>query len=128
MTQNPSEVATKFGKSIDTFFANSFEEAETVMAAWMAHLEDVEHYSPDDPLFPATAVTASSNWGFSAAGFRRRSWQSTEPVRKIVNTAFARIDQPACGPQSFRHMLARHAVNSVAAFVAASQSSVTPTF
>jgi len=125
VTQNPREVATKFGKSIDTFFASGFEEAESVLAAWMAHLDDVELYGPDDPLFPATAVAASSNTGFAATGFKRHPWRSTEPVRKIVNEAFARINQPAYGPHAFRHMLARHAVNSaksVAAFVAASQN------
>ncbi len=31
--QNPREVATKFGKNIDTFFAQGFPEAETALAA-----------------------------------------------------------------------------------------------
>lgn len=125
VTQNPREVATKFGKSIDTFFAKGFEEAESILAAWMEHLETVELYGPDDPLFPATAISATSNTGFTATGFSRRPWQSTEPVRKIVNVAFANAAQPAYGPHAFRHMLARHAVNtskSVAEFVATSQN------
>ncbi|MCJ7872164.1 hypothetical protein [Phaeobacter sp. J2-8] len=32
VTQNPREVATKFGKRIDTFFAQGFPEAETALA------------------------------------------------------------------------------------------------
>ena len=125
VTQNPREVATKFGKSIDTFFAKGFEEAETALAAWIPHLDEVELCGPDDPLFPATAIAPQANSGFKASGFDRRSWKSTEPVRKIVSAAYARAGQPKYGPHAFRHMLARHAVQtstSVAEFVATSQN------
>ena len=125
VTQNPREVATKFGKSIDTFFARGFAEAEAALAEWIAYLEDVALYGPDDPLFPATAIAPQSNTGFAAEGFERRPWKSTEPVRKIVNAAFAAADLPAFGPHAFRHMLARHAAKtctSVAELVATSQN------
>lgn len=125
VTQNPREVATKFGRSIDTFFARGFEAAEAALAAWLAHLDEVELYGPDDPLFPATALAAKENTGFKASGFARRPWRTTEPVRKIVAEAFARAGQPNYGPHAFRHMLARHAVQtstSVAEFVANSQN------
>ena len=39
VTQNPREVATKSGKSIDTSFAQGFEDAEDVLAAWFKHLD-----------------------------------------------------------------------------------------
>jgi len=125
VTQNPREVATKSGKSIDTFFAQGFEDAETALSVWINHLDEVELYGPGEPLFPATAVAAKSNTGFTATGFTRRHWKSTEPVRKIVNGAFETAGQPNYGPHAFRHMLARHAVNtssSVAEFVANSQN------
>ncbi|SHL80138.1 Phage integrase family protein [Roseovarius marisflavi] len=125
VTQNPREVATKFGKSIDTFFAKGFEEAEEVLAAWITHLDEIALYGPGDPIFPATAIAAQSNTGFKADGFERSPWKSTEPVRKIVNGAFARAGLPNFGPHAFRHMLARHAANtskSVAEFVANSQN------
>jgi integrase len=125
VTQDPREVATKFGKRIDTFFARDFEEAEEVLRAWLTHLDEVALYGPDDPVFPATAIAAQSNTGFKAAGFQRRPWRSTEPVRKIVRAAFQAVGQPNYGPHAFRHMLARHAVNkstSVAEFVANSQN------
>lgn len=125
VTQNPREVATKFGKCIDTFFAQGFPDAEEALAAWMAHLDEVALYGPDDPLFPSTALSAKSNTGFQANGFERRHWKSTEPVRKIVKEAFVLAGQPNYGPHSFRHMLARHAVNtslSVAEIVATSQN------
>lgn len=123
--QNPREVATKFGKPIDTFFAQGFEDAEDVLAAWIKHLDVVELYGPDDPLFPSTSLQTNSNAGFKANGFDRRHWKSTEPIRKIVRKAYDRSSQPNYGPHAFRHMLARHAVNtssSVAEFVANSQN------
>jgi integrase len=125
VTQNPREVATKFGKSIDSFFAKGFEEAKQALAIWLKHLDEVELYGPDDPLFPSTALLAKSNAGFEANGFDRRHWKTTEPVRKIVKRAFDIAGQPNYGPHSFRHMLARHAVDtsqSVAEIVANSQN------
>lgn len=125
VSQNPREVATKFGKQIDTFFAKGFPEAEETLAEWLKYLDEVTLFGPDDPLFPATALRASAKNGFHAEGFKRLPWKSTEPLRKIVNDAFARADLPAYGPHAFRHMLARHAAktcNSVAELVATSQN------
>ncbi|MDU9007217.1 tyrosine-type recombinase/integrase [Sedimentitalea todarodis] len=123
--QNPREVATKFGKSIDTFFAKGFPEAETALRAWIDYLENEALYGPDDPLFPSTAIAPKANTGFKAEGFERRPWKSTEPVRKIVNAAFTAANLPTFGPHAFRHMLARHAAKtctSVAEIVATSQN------
>ena len=125
VTQNPREVATKFGKSLHTFFAKGFPEAEAALRSWITHLEDDALYGPDDPLFPATALTTNAVTGFQADGFERRSWKSSEPARKIINAAFVAADLPAFGPHAFRHMLARHAAKnctSVAEIVATSQN------
>ncbi|MGY3437378.1 MULTISPECIES: tyrosine-type recombinase/integrase [unclassified Marinovum] len=123
VTQNPRKVATKFGKRIDTFFAQGFPEAEAALAAWATYLDEDALDGPDDPLFPATAIVPHSNTGFAAEGFVRRSWKSTEPVRKIVNDAFSAANLHRSGPHAFRHMLARHAAKkytSVAELVATS--------
>ena len=125
VTQNPREVATKFGKVIDTFFAKGFDDAETAVADWMTYCDEVAFYGPDDPLFPATAIAAQSNSGFAASGFTREHWKTTEPVRKIVRIAFEAAGVPNYGPHAFRHMLARHAARhctSVAELVATSQN------
>ena len=125
VTQNPREVATKFGKRIDTFFEQGFPEAERALEQWLAHLDETELFSPDDPAFPATALRATSADGFKAEGFKRAPWKTTEPVRKIVNEAFARANLPAFGPHAFRHMIARHkakSCKSVAELVATSQN------
>jgi integrase len=123
--QDPREVATKFGKQIDTFFAKGFPDAEKTLAEWIKYQDEVIFFGPDDPLFPATAFRASASSGFQAEGFKRQPWKSTEPVRKIVNNAFACADLPAYGPHAFRHMLARHATQnskSVAELIAVSQN------
>ncbi len=109
VTQNPREVATKFGKRIDTFFAKGFPEAEAALRAWITYLDEEALYGPDDPLFPATAIAPQSNTGFAVEGFDRRHWKSTEPVRKIVNGAFQAAKLDSFGPHAFRHMHARQA-------------------
>lgn len=125
VTQNPREVANKFGKSMVTFFAKDFPQAESALCAWITYLEDKALYGPDDPLFPATAITPFANTGYKAEGFERRPWKSTEPVRKVVNAAFNAASLQPFGPHAFRHMLARHAAKnctSVAEIVATAQN------
>ena len=114
VTRNPREVATKFGKRIDTFFAKDLAEAEAPLHDWMTYLDEVALYSPDDLLFPATAC-----------GFTRAHWKTTGPVRKIFNTAFVAAGSPQYGPHAFRHMLARRAAKNsktVAEFIANAQN------
>ncbi|MDF1679024.1 tyrosine-type recombinase/integrase [Ponticaulis sp.] len=125
VTQNPREVSTKFGKTIDTFFTKGFEDAEIALADWISYCDEVALYGPDDPLFPATAIAARSNEGFEACGFTGSHWKTTEPVRTIVRIAFEAAGIQNYGPHAFRHMLARHAAKhctSVAELVAASQN------
>ena len=95
VTQNPREVATKFGKRIDTFFAKDFAEAEAPVRNWTTYLDEVALYSPDDSPFPATALTAQSNKGFTACGFTRAHWKSTVPVRRSSTLPLRRL---ACPP------------------------------
>lgn len=106
--QNPHEVATKFGKPIYSFFHKGFSEAETALAKWMIFLDDFALYGPDDPLFPATPISAKGTDGFKATGVERRHWSSTEPIRKIANTAFNAAGLEPYGPHSFRQIHSRH--------------------
>ncbi|MEM8615856.1 MAG: site-specific integrase [Pseudomonadota bacterium] len=125
VTQNPREVATKFGKRIDMFFAKEFADAEVLLSDWMTYLYEVALYGPDHLLFPATAVTAHSNKGSIAHRFTPVHWKTTEPVRKIVNTAFEVAGLPTYGPHAFRYTLARHAAKNskiVAEFIADAQN------
>ena len=125
VTQNPREVATKMGKSIDTFFAKGFDEVEIALNKWITYLDETVLYGPDDPLFPATAIKPDANIGFSENGFHKRNWTTTEPVRKIVRKAFEGASVTNYGPHAFRHMLARHIAKnckSVAELIATSQN------
>ncbi|MEO0566714.1 MAG: hypothetical protein AAF066_03215 [Pseudomonadota bacterium] len=106
-------------------FAESLKEAEAALTAWITFLDEVALYGPDDPLFPATALKAEAEAGFTASGLNRAHWKTIEPVRKIINTAFDAAGLPAYGPHAFRQMLARRAAKnceSVAELVATSQN------
>ena len=95
ITQNPREVATKRGKSIDTFFAKGFPEAEDVLAKWLTHLDDVALYSPDDPLFPATAVRARGTERLQGRGL-------SAPELDLGPNRSARSSKPPSSPQACR--------------------------
>ena len=91
----------------------------------MTYPEEVAPYSPDGPLFPATALTAKSNQGFTACGFTRARWKTAEPVRRTVNAAFGAAGLPTHGPHAFRRMPVRHAARNggtVAGFIANAQN------
>lgn len=107
--QNPREVATKFGKNLESFFHQGFPEAKDLLARWITYLDETAFYGPDDPLFPASERAAQGAAGFKSGGFERRHWSTTEPVRRIVNGAFQRAGLSSFGPHAFRHMHARRA-------------------
>lgn len=65
------EVATSSANGSTHFFAKDFNEAEAPLRRWMTYLEEVALYAPDDPLFPATVLTARTKEGFKACGFTR---------------------------------------------------------
>ena len=124
VTQNPRGVAARFGGRTDTFSARDPVGAEAPLRVWMIHPEGAAPYGPDDPLFPATALTAKSNQGFTARGFTRAHRKTTEPVRGIVNAAFGAAGLPTHGPHAFRRTLARHAAGNggtVGGFIANAQ-------
>ena len=62
-------------------------------------------FGPDDPLLPASRLTKGADNTFVRAGLSRDSWRTTEPIRKIFRTAFARAGLPYANPHSFRNTL-----------------------
>ena len=63
--------ATKFSKSMTTWFFPVQGEAEAVFADYVRFLREEEFWSPDDPLFPRTKIGTDPEGGFTAVGFDR---------------------------------------------------------
>lgn len=100
------EVRTKFSKSFPTWFFPVGSEPRRVMADWIAHLVEVEHWGPDDPLFPCTRMDLGPDRRYHAGGLKRAPWQTATPVRTIFRAAFERVGLPYFSPHSLRKTLA----------------------
>ena len=99
--------ATKFSKSMTTWFFSVEGEAEAVFTDYVRFLREEKFWSPDDPLFPRTKIGTDPEGGFTAVGFDRAHWSSAAAIRKIVKSAFEAQGMPSYGPHSFRKTLAR---------------------
>jgi integrase len=104
--QNAREVRTKFSKSFVTTFFPVGDGIRAVVVDWVAYLRSDKLWGLDDPLFPATKVTAGHNFRFGAAGLDRKHWSSAGPIRAIFKEAFAAAGLPYFNPHSFRKTLA----------------------
>jgi len=105
--QDPREVETKFGKSINTTFFPVGGEALDYLTDWIGELKTVHLWGLDDPLFPATEMRRSETGGFHPVGLRRAHWSNADPVRRIFKSAFERAGLPSFNPHSFRKTLTR---------------------
>lgn len=76
VVQNPREVATKFGKSITTYFVQGFPQAETVIADWVHYQRETLLRGDDDPLFPKTEIGLGETGVFQAVGLARGFWST----------------------------------------------------
>ncbi len=79
--QNPLEVATKFGKRIDTFLFPLGDGFEGVFLDWVRFLRENQLFADHDPLFPKTAVGHDANDCFTAIGLSREHWSNASPRR-----------------------------------------------
>jgi integrase len=103
--QNPTEVATKFSKRIDTFLFPFSEAFEHIVLDWADYLRRDLMYADHDPLFPQTALGHDENDCFTPTGLLRKNWADASAVRKIFKEAFEAAGLPAFTPHSFRHMI-----------------------
>ena len=62
-------------------------------------------FGPDDPHFPATALSLDAAGCFRPNGVERRFWTSAAPIRAIFNKAFEAAGLPNYGPHSLRRTL-----------------------
>lgn len=82
------------------------EEIREIVSKWVSYLLEEKFYGNDDPLFPATLVAQGADKQFGPAGFARRHWRTTTPIRRIFQEAFEQAGMPYFNPHSFRFTLA----------------------
>lgn len=103
--QNPLEVATKFGKRIDTFLFPLDEGLEEIFLDWIKYLKEDQLFAAHDPLFPQTAMGHDDNDCFTPTGLSRDPWADASPVRAIFKRAFEAADLPVFTPHRVRDMI-----------------------
>ena len=103
--QNPLEVATKFGKRIDTFLFPMNDAFEALFLDYVRYLRDVELFADHDPLFPKTAMGQDENRCFVTTGLSRYHWADASPIREIFKAAFSAAELDEFTPHSFRRMI-----------------------
>jgi integrase len=104
--QDAREVATKFGRSFDTYFFPVGDDIRQIVEAWVAYLEQKHQFGPDDVLFPATRQGLGQDGLLCAAGLSREGWADAGPIRKIFKTAFSGAGLPYYSPHRLRDTLA----------------------
>jgi integrase len=103
--QDAREVATKFGKSFDTYFFPVGDDVRLIVEEWVEYLGRDLLRGPDDPLFPATRMDAGPDRLFHAVGLERKHWSSAGPIREVFRRAFAAAGLPYFAPHRLRNTL-----------------------
>lgn len=106
--QDARHVKTKFSKSFRTFLMPVSDLAMSIAKDWYAELSADPSRGPDDPLFPATAITLGPDGGFISHGLALEGWSTTGPIRDIFRAAFTSAGLSYFNPHSIRDMLVRH--------------------
>ena len=103
--QEPDRVATKFSKSIITYFYPLGDDLTEIIRRWIDELRVTHLFAPNDPIFPHTRIRQGEDRSFRAAGIEPIHWSDASPVRTVFRQAFARAGLPYFPPHSIRHTL-----------------------
>lgn len=103
--QDAREVATKFGKSFDTWFFPVGDDIRRIVEDWAVYLSQELLWGPDDPLFPATRMEVGKEHHFRPVGLERRHWSSAGPIREVFRRAFPAAGLPYYSPHRLRDTL-----------------------
>ena len=103
--QDAREVATKFGKTFDTYFFPVGDDIRQIVEEWLAILTQDMLWGPGDPLFPATRMEVGPDRHFHPAGLDRKHWSTAAPIRAIFRRAFETAALPYFTPHRFRDTL-----------------------
>lgn len=103
--QDGREVATKNGKTIETWFFPVDTMYRDCFDAWVCHLRQKRFYGPSDALFPKTQI-GTTNGRFATEGLSREPYASGQPINAVVKTAFTTAGLRPFTAHSFRKTLA----------------------
>ena len=104
--QDAREVATKLGKSFDTYFFPVGNDIRKIVEDWVIYLELQHGFGPDDVLFPAARQELGPDGLLRAGGLSRDGWSTAGPIRQIFKTAFTAAGLPYHSPHRIRDTLA----------------------
>lgn len=103
--QDAREVATKFGKTFDSYFMPVGDDIRLIVDEWVALLTVDLLWGPDDPLFPASLTKVGPDGQFHAVGLDRKHWRTADPIRKIFRRSFEAAGLPYFSPHRLRDTL-----------------------
>lgn len=113
--QNPNDVSTKFSKYIEANFIVFDEVLVGIIKDWIDWLQNKSGFSPDDTLFPKTALGQSIDNELVPVGLDKKGWSTTSPIREIVKKAFEGAGFGYYNPHSFRdthaHLIYDHGLS-----------------
>jgi len=104
VVQDPNEVATKFGKRINTKFFPVGNDIHQIILDWVQYLKEERLFADTDPLFPKEELVHDERMSFKAQ-LSRKHWQSATAVRGIFKQAFEAAGLPYYSPHRFRDTL-----------------------
>ena len=109
VVQDPNEVKTKFGKKITSYFLPVGDEIIKIFMDWVKFLKDEKLCDYECPLFPKTSLALDENSQFKRDFLDTTPWETTSPIRKIVQQAFISAGLAYYNPHSFRNTLVKRA-------------------
>ena len=90
--QDARHVKTKFSKSFRTFLMPVSDLAMSIAKDWHAELSAQPSRGPDDPLFPATAITLGPDGEFTSGGLAVEGWSTTNPTNRSFSSFSVQFD------------------------------------
>jgi integrase len=105
VVQDPKEVATKFGKRIDSMFYPIGDDIHQIVIDWVKFLREQKLFSDSDPLFPKEMLVQDAEMTFKGGQLLREHWQSATAVRGVFKQAFEAAGLPYYSPHRFRDTL-----------------------
>jgi integrase/recombinase XerD len=105
--QDARHVKTKRAKTFYSAFFPVGDLPRHIVCDWVAELQTVLLFGPDEPFFPATRRGVDNQGFFATEGLERHPWTSAAPIRAIFKRAFEAAGFRYANPHSLRRTLVR---------------------